>query len=66
MEGGTLAEKLWSSKEALLQTIKFINIIKPHVLGQFWNAKEDEVDCSHFSSQPQLSSNKAEAQSGHT
>ena len=43
-QGSTLAEKLWGSKEDLLQTTQFINAIKLNVWGQSWITEEEEED----------------------
>ena len=39
-----VVEKLWGSKEDLVQTTNFINAIKLDVWGQSWNAEEKEED----------------------
>ena len=41
-QGATLAERLWGSKEELLQAASFSNTITLDVRGQSWSADEEQ------------------------
>ena len=44
LQGATLAEKLWGSKEDLAQISNCIRTIKPGVWGPSWNTEDEEEE----------------------